>query len=299
MPESWRAVSTTLDTTDVDALVVEHIVKVYRTRKSETRAVDDVSFRIRTGTTFGLVGESGSGKSTIARCALNLIAPTSGRSLIAGEDPAKLHRGALRRLRAQTGMVFQNPIMALDPRMRIRDIVAEPLRTHTRLSRAEIRRKVEELLDEVGLAAVHGDRLPHQLSGGQCQRVGVARAIATGPRLVVLDEPTSALDVSVQAQVLNLLQRLKRERDLSYLLISHDLDVVQYMSDDVGVMRGGSLVETGRAQDVLTSPAHDYTRRLLAAMPAAPGIAQLDRKDLPPDPGTTTPTARDEMRVLR
>ncbi|MGO4533522.1 ABC transporter ATP-binding protein [Leifsonia sp. 2MCAF36] len=291
--------STTTKTPDVDALVVEHIVKVYRTRKSETRAVDDVSFRIRSGTTFGLVGESGSGKSTIARCALNLIAPTSGRSLISGEDPVKLHRGALRRLRAQTGMVFQNPIMALDPRMRIRDIVAEPLRTHTQLSRAEIRQKVDELLDEVGLAAVHGDRLPHQLSGGQCQRVGVARAIATGPRLVVLDEPTSALDVSVQAQVLNLLQRLKRERDLSYLLISHDLDVVQYMSDDVGVMRRGCLVETGRAADVLTSPTHDYTRRLLAAMPAAPGIAEQQREGVPPDPGTTAPTVRNEMRVLR
>ena len=278
-------------TTDVDALVVENIVKVYRTRGSETRAVDGVSFRIRTGTTFGLVGESGSGKSTIARCALNLIEPTSGRSVISGQDPATVRGRALRRLRAQTGMVFQNPIMALDPRMRIRDIVAEPLRTHTRLSRGEIRRKVDELLDEVGLAAVHGDRLPHQLSGGQCQRVGVARAIATGPRLVVLDEPTSALDVSVQAQVLNLLQRLKRERDLSYLLISHDLDVVQYMSDDVGVMRSGALVETGRAEDVLTSPSHDYTRRLLAAMPAAPGVGAPDRGAPPRGPGTVEPGA--------
>ncbi|WP_345763477.1 ABC transporter ATP-binding protein [Diaminobutyricibacter sp. McL0608] len=278
-------------TTDVDALVVENIVKVYRTRGSETRAVDGVSFRIRTGTTFGLVGESGSGKSTIARCALNLIEPTSGRSVISGQDPATVRGRALRRLRSQTGMVFQNPIMALDPRMRIRDIVAEPLRTHSRLSRGEIRRKVDELLDEVGLAAVHGDRLPHQLSGGQCQRVGVARAIATGPRLVVLDEPTSALDVSVQAQVLNLLQRLKRERDLSYLLISHDLDVVQYMSDDVGVMCSGALVETGRAEDVLTSPSHDYTRRLLAAMPAAPGVGAPDRGAPPRGPGTVEPGA--------
>ena len=287
-------------TTDIDALIVEDIVKVYRSRRSETRAVDGVSFRIRTGTTFGLVGESGSGKSTIARCALNLIAPTSGRSVISGQDPATLRGRALRRLRAQTGMVFQNPVTALDPRMRIRDIVAEPLRTHTRLGRGEIRRKVDELLDEVGLAAVHGDRLPHQLSGGQCQRVGVARAIATGPRLVVLDEPTSALDVSVQAQVLNLLQRLKRERDLSYLLISHDLDVVQYMSDDVGVMRRGVLVETGRVQDVLTAPSHDYTSRLLAAMPAAPGVAAPEKAVPPPGSEDTGPAgARGELRVLR
>lgn len=254
-----------------DALVVESMVKEFRVQRGVFRAVDTVSFRIARGSTFGLVGESGSGKSTIARCALRLITPTSGRSLIAGTDPASLGGAALRRLRAQTGMVFQNPKAALNPRMRIRDIVAEPLMTHTRLSRADIRRRVTSLLDEVGLAASHGDRMPHQLSGGQCQRAGVARAIATEPELVVLDEPTSALDVSVQAQVLNLLQRLKRERDLSYLLISHDLDVVRYMSDEAGVMRRGELLESGRADIVLTTPTHDYTRQLLAAMPATPG----------------------------
>ncbi|HCS61568.1 MAG TPA: ABC transporter ATP-binding protein [Microbacterium sp.] len=254
-----------------DALVVESMVKEFRVQRGVFRAVDRVSFRIARGSTFGLVGESGSGKSTIARCALRLITPTSGRSVIAGTDPASLGGAALRRLRAQTGMVFQNPKAALNPRMRIRDIVAEPLMTHTRLSRADIRRRVTSLLDEVGLAVSHGDRMPHQLSGGQCQRAGVARAIATEPELVVLDEPTSALDVSVQAQVLNLLQRLKRERDLSYLLISHDLDVVRYMSDEAGVMRRGELLESGRADIVLTTPTHDYTRQLLAAMPATPG----------------------------
>lgn len=254
-----------------DALVVESMVKEFRVHRGVFRAVDEVSFRIARGSTFGLVGESGSGKSTIARCALRLITPSSGRSLIAGTDPASLSGAALRRLRARTGMVFQNPKAALNPRMRIRDIVAEPLVTHTRLSRADIRRRVTSLLDEVGLAESHGDRMPHQLSGGQCQRAGVARAIATEPELVVLDEPTSALDVSVQAQVLNLLQRLKRERDLSYLLISHDLDVVRYMSDEAGVMRRGELVESGRADVVLTTPTHDYTRQLLAAMPATPG----------------------------
>ncbi|REJ04232.1 ABC transporter ATP-binding protein [Microbacterium bovistercoris] len=267
------------------ALAVEDVVKVYRAHRSEVRAVDGVSFRIGPGTTFGLVGESGSGKSTVARCALHLVTPTSGRSLVRGQDPARVRGRALRRLRAGTGMVFQNPMAAFDPRMRVRDSIAEPLRTHLRLSGAEIRRRVDELLDEVGLAATHGDRLPHQLSGGQCQRAGVARAIATGPRLVVLDEPTSALDVSVQAQVLNLLQRLKHERALSYLLISHDLDVVRYMSDEVGVMRQGSIVESGPAATVLSAPSHDYTRRLLAAMPPTPGAPGL-------------PTGSDERRIL-
>ncbi|MGO1850610.1 ATP-binding cassette domain-containing protein [Microbacterium sp.] len=258
-----------------DALVVAHLVKEYRVHRTVFRAVDDVSFRIPRGTTFGLVGESGSGKSTIARCALNLVAPTSGTSLIDGVDPTRVRGGALRRLRARTGFVFQNPKAALNPRVRIRDSIAEPLRTHTALSSAEITKRVAALLDEVGLSAAHADRLPHQLSGGQAQRAGVARAIATEPELIVLDEPTSALDVSVQAQVLNLLQRLKRERGLSYLLISHDLDVVRYMSDDAGVMRRGQLVESGSADVVLTSPSHDYTRQLLAAMPATPGAAQI------------------------
>lgn len=243
------------------------------------RAVSDVSFRIARGTTFGLVGESGSGKSTIARCALRVIVPTSGRSLIAGTDPATLRGGALRRLRAGTGMVFQNPMAALNPRMRIRDIIAEPLVTHARLGAKETGRRVDALLDEVGLASTHGDRLPHQLSGGQCQRAGVARAIATQPDLVVLDEPTSALDVSVQAQVLNLLQRLKRERNLSYLLISHDLDVVRYMSDTAAVMRAGELVESGPAQVVLSAPAEEYTRELLAAMPLTPGASSPSGSD--------------------
>ncbi|MGP6177655.1 ATP-binding cassette domain-containing protein [Microbacterium sp. A196] len=258
-----------------DALTVTHLVKEYRAHRTVFRAVDDVSFRIPRGTTFGLVGESGSGKSTIARCALNLIQPTSGTSLVDGADPARVRGRALRQLRARTGFVFQNPKAALNPRLRIRDSVAEPLRTHTALKPAEIDRRVAALLDEVGLSSSHADRLPHQLSGGQAQRAGVARAIATEPELIVLDEPTSALDVSVQAQVLNLLQRLKQERGLSYLLISHDLDVVRYMSDEAGVMRRGQMVESGPADVVLRTPSHEYTRQLLAAMPATPGAVEI------------------------
>ena len=264
-------------------LSVENVVKVYRAHGTRVRAVDGVSFEVETGTTFGLVGESGSGKSTVARCALRLIEPTSGGSRIDGEPIGDLRGRGLRELRARTGMVFQNPVAALNPRLTIEQSIAEPLRTHTSLRGRALAQRARELLDEVGLAAAHAERLPHQLSGGQCQRVGIARALATRPRLLVLDEPTSALDVSVQAQVLNLLQELKREHALSYLLISHDLDVVRYMSDSAGVMRKGALVEVGPASEVLVNPRHEYTQRLLAAMPETPGAVPLDEL-APADP---------------
>lgn len=249
-------------------LDVSHITKLFTVRGRELRAVDDVSFTLVQGETLGLVGESGSGKSTVARCALRLIEPTSGTSRIGDCDLAEMRRGQLRKLRATAGMVFQNPVAALDPRLSIRDSIAEPLRTHTRMGSREITQRVHELLDEVGLSRTHAERFPHQLSGGQCQRVGIARAIATKPRLLVLDEPTSALDVSVQAQVLNLLADLKREHRLSYLLISHDLDVVRHMSDTAVVMRRGVVVESGPAHEVLVSPREEYTQQLLASMPA-------------------------------
>lgn len=252
-------------------LSLRDMVKVYRTAGHEVRAVDGVSFDVEAGTTFGLVGESGSGKSTIARCALRLVEPTSGASLFEGVDMAQLRGRRLRDMRARIGMVFQNPVAALNPRLTIGASIAEPLRTHTDLGSRDRDRRVKELLDEVGLSSTHAERLPHQLSGGQCQRVGIARALATRPTLLVLDEPTSALDVSVQAQVLNLLQRLRAENSLTYLLISHDLDVVRYMSDTAAVMRRGSVVEAGDAAHVLTAPEHEYTRQLLAAMPPTPG----------------------------
>ena len=272
-------------------LTVEKMVKVYKAHGSEVRAVDGISFEVETGTTFGLVGESGSGKSTVARCALRLIEPTSGESRIDGQSVGALRGRALRALRARTGMVFQNPVAALNPRLTIEQSIAEPLRTHTELRGRSLAQCTRELLDEVGLAASHLERLPHQLSGGQCQRVGIARALATRPKLLVLDEPTSALDVSVQAQVLNLLQELRREHSLSYLLISHDLDVVRYMSDTAGVMRKGTLVEVGPASEVLVNPTHEYTQRLLAAMPETPGAAPLNEL-------RTESTAPSENRIL-
>ncbi|GAA2907874.1 ABC-type glutathione transport system ATPase component [Microbacterium keratanolyticum] len=278
-------------------LTVDDIVKVYRAYGSQVRAVDGVSFQVEAGTTFGLVGESGSGKSTVARCALRLIEPTSGSSSIDGAPIGALRGGALRRLRARTGMVFQNPVAALNPRLTIAQSIAEPLLTHTNLRGRALASRSRELLDEVGLAQAHADRLPHQLSGGQCQRVGIARALATRPRLLVLDEPTSALDVSVQAQVLNLLQELRREHALSYLLISHDLDVVRYMSDTAGVMRRGSLVEIGPAAEVLVRPQHEYTQQLLAAMPETPGALPLRLSGVDePEQGAAAETR--EKRIL-
>ncbi|MGH3705546.1 MAG: ATP-binding cassette domain-containing protein [Agromyces sp.] len=277
-------------------LKVENVVKVYRSHGTQVRAVDGVSFEVESGTTFGLVGESGSGKSTVARCALWLIEPTSGTSSIDGEPVTGMTGRALRTLRARTGMVFQNPVAALNPRLTIEQSIGEPLRTHTRLRGRALTQRARELLDEVGLSRAHAERLPHQLSGGQCQRVGIARALATRPRLLVLDEPTSALDVSVQAQVLNLLQELRREHALSYLLISHDLDVVRYMSDTAGVMRNGRLVEVGPAAEVLVTPAHEYTRQLLAAMPETPGAVPLGASTEPSEP--SEPNDSSENRIL-
>jgi len=252
-------------------LRVNSISKVYRAHRREVPAVQSVSFDVEAETTYGLVGESGSGKSTLARCVLRLIEPSSGSAEIAGVDMGSLRGAEFRNMRARVGMVFQNPVAALNPRLTARQSIEEPLRTHLRLDRHALRARVDELMDEVRLSESHAGRLPHQLSGGQCQRVGIARALATRPELLVLDEPTSALDVSVQAQVLNLLHRLRAEHGLTYLLISHDLDVVRYMSDFVGVMRRGEMVETGPAGQVLVKPRHEYTRSLLAAMPPTPG----------------------------
>ena len=254
-------------------LELRDIVKVFGSHGKTLRALDGVSLTIERGATYGLVGESGSGKSTLARCALQLIKPTSGISLFEGYDLQTLSRQGLREARANMGVVFQNPAAALNPRMRVAALVAEPLITHTKLRRQLLRDRVLELLDDVGLDPEYAQRLPHQLSGGQCQRVGIARALAMRPRLIVLDEPTSALDVSVQAQILNLLRELRVRHDLTYLLISHDLDVVRYMSDSVGVMCLGRMVEEGPASFVLETPQHEYTQALLAATPGAQLLA--------------------------
>ncbi|MDI6910934.1 ABC transporter ATP-binding protein [Nocardioides sp.] len=243
------------------------LVHEFTSHRSSHVALDHVTVEIEKGTSLGVVGESGSGKTTLVRCILGLLRPTGGSVRFDGAEVARMSTKELRAMRRRVGMVFQNPVMALDPRMTVEESIAEPLRVHTRLRGADLQRAIGEALDAVALPQAHRTRLPHQLSGGQCQRVGIARALATHPELVILDEPTSALDVSVQAQILNLLTDLRVERDLTFVMISHSLDVVRYLSDDVVVMLQGRIVEEGTAAEVLAAPQHEYTQNLVAACP--------------------------------
>lgn len=241
---------------------------VFRRVTGWVRAVDGVSFTVyRRGESFGIVGESGCGKSTLARTILRLVEPMAGTVLFEGRDITSLCGEELRRMRRHMQIVFQDPYWSLDPRLRVLDIVAEPLRAHMQLNRLQVRQRVEELCGLVGLPPEFLSRYPHEMSGGQRQRVGVARALALNPSLLVLDEPTSSLDVSVQAQVLNLLSDLQTKLGLSYLLISHDIAVVQHMCDRVAVMYLGMIVEAGPVDKVLTEPLHPYTQALISAVP--------------------------------
>jgi len=234
-------------------------------------AVDDVSLELAAGETLAIVGESGSGKTTLARMLLRLIEPDSGELLVEGHDFLGARGAALRALRREMQMVFQDPFGSLDPRMRVAAIVGEPLEIHEpRLARSARRERVMETLRAVGLGDDAVARYPHEFSGGQRQRIGIARALVLRPRLVVADEPVSALDVSIGAQILELLQNLQREFSLTYLLISHSLPVVAQLATRIAVMQGGRIVETGTAAQVLGAPAHPYTKSLIAAIPALP-----------------------------
>jgi oligopeptide/dipeptide ABC transporter ATP-binding protein len=264
-----------LDLHGDELLVVENLTKhfpvtkgiLFQKQVGAVKAVDGVSFAVNEGETIGVVGESGCGKSTMARCLVRLLDPTSGRVSFRGSDITRLSRAAMRPYRREMMMIFQDPYASLNGRKRVGFIVGEPLQVNKMGTTAEIKKRVQELLEIVGLNPEHYNRFPHEFSGGQRQRIGIARALAINPKLIVCDEPVSALDVSVQAQILNLLKDLQKEFNLTYIFIAHDLNVVRHISDRVFVMYLGQMVETGARHDLYDTPKHPYTGSLLSAVP--------------------------------
>jgi peptide/nickel transport system ATP-binding protein len=275
VPLSTNSQPTATSGNGSELLLVEDLKKhfpvtrgiVFQKQIGAVKAVDGVSFTVREGETLGVVGESGCGKSTMARCIMRLLDPTGGRVVFDGRDITKLSRAQLRPIRREMMMIFQDPYASLNARKRVGFIVAEALEVHKLGTPAEVKRRVQELLEVVGLNPEHYNRFPHEFSGGQRQRIGVARALAVNPKLIVCDEPVSALDVSVQAQILNLLKDLQRDFGLTYVFIAHDLNVVRHIADRVLVMYLGHTVELATRQQLYSEPKHPYTGALMSAVP--------------------------------
>lgn len=252
---------------------------LFQREVAQVKAVDDISFSIQKGETLGLVGESGCGKTTAGRCILQLYKPTAGEVIFEGTDLTKLGGRQMRHMRRQMQIIFQDPFSSLNPRMTAGDIIGEPLVVHGLVKNGEEKReKVRELLENVGLHPYMADRFPHEFSGGQRQRIGVARALSVDPKLIVCDEPVSALDVSIQAQVINLLEDLQKQYDLTFLFIAHDLSVVRHISDRVAVMYLGKIVEIADRNEIYQNPLHPYTKALLSAVPIPDPVVDAQRE---------------------